>query len=92
MALLIDACLNKNKYLAIVSNLKLQITSFYHKPNNLLFRLEGSIAERSKSSDLNSGWEDPGSNPGGGRNISAFFRDGELSKLPYFIFFCRSAT
>ena len=41
----------------------------------------GPIAERSKSSDRGRG--DPGSNPGGGRNFSTFFRDGELSKLPY---------
>ena len=36
------------------------------------------IAERSKSSDRGQG--DPRSNPSGGRNFSAFFRDGELSR------------
>ena len=41
--------------------------------------LAGTIAERSKSSDLDCGWGDPGSNPGEGRFFSAFFRDGELS-------------
>ena len=36
----------------------------------------GPIAERSKSSDLDCGRGDPGSNPGEGM---CFFRDGELS-------------
>ena len=36
----------------------------------------GPIAEQSKSSDLDCGWGDPGSNPGG---CMYFFRDGELS-------------
>ena len=46
--------------------------------NNLL-PAAGSIAKRSKSSDLDCGRGDPGSNPGEGRFFSALFRDGELS-------------
>ena len=42
-----------------------------------------TIAERSKSSDLDCGRGDPGSNPGEGRNFSTFFRDGEQGKLPF---------
>ena len=45
--------------------------------------LAGPIAERSKSSDLDCGRGDPGSNPSEGRNFFYFFRDDELSKLPY---------
>ena len=48
-----------------------------------MLKFEGPIAERSKSSDLDCGRGDPGSNPGEGRNFSTFFQDGELSKLPY---------
>ena len=34
--------------------------------------LAGPKAERSKSSDLDCGWGDPGSNPGEGRNFFYF--------------------
>ena len=53
----------------------------------------GPITEQSKSSDLDCGWGDLGSNPGEGM---CFFRDGEVSgshtKIPVLTFHLGNST